>query len=779
LSPLGGANGSGNSNLGFGGNCHATAAADQSVDLEVKSVMTSRCFGQMEQQQAANGGGNAGLFADGPSGMGAPHASNNHSESPCPVIVRQQIQDVLDDDDDDIINTPTGHGVGGGSGKLQMGSGGLTGMMARLPATPSADSGFGGGNPSPPPSNASTTSPSSTSGGDSPAPSVTSVTQLSQISGSGHHGHHGGLLPLTTAGSARQQQPDTVSFFPQQHPQQSSFNMGGPNSLIQPSEHIDMSTLQQAIALVQMGVDSSALDNVLPSSSGNGSGMINRNPANNMPPPPGPAGDCAPQVGPKQAQSFNNQGVVPSSSNFANNLRALANLEQQQNLHPTSYQHFRTPSPEMQPPHAAMQQHHSRQYGHHQNSHQQLPVFQSQRSMYDSLEFRNPQQQRPMHHQQPQQQLQRFYSEDFSGGYNAAYGAGPLQQQHPHTGGPRGNEFYRGKNSFRGSNNSLASSDGGGSTAGILGNLGRLELNKGGLGKNPYAGLLALNGGGLQVPGMRAMQVRCKFGQLGQGEGQFNSPHGFCLGRNEEIVVADTHNHRIQIFDKDGIFKYMFGNQGKAEGCLWYPRKVAVIRHSGNFVVCDRGGERSRMQIFNSYGHFSHAISIRFIDIVAGLAINHEGHIVAVDSVTPTIFVLSEMGELLRFHECSDFMKEPSDIGIFDRNYYVCDFKDHSVVVVSEEGKLLRKIGSDQVTCFPNGIDISDAGDVLIGDSHGNKFHVAVYDNKANCASQFECPHVKVSRCCGLKITSEGYIVTLAKNNHHVLVLDTIYIDKN
>ena len=159
----------------------------------------------------------------------------------------------------------------------------------------------------------------------------------------------------------------------------------------------------------------------------------------------------------------------------------------------------------------------------------------------------------------------------------------------------------------------------------------------------------------------------------------------------------------FQVFDKDGIFKYMFGNQGKAEGCLWYPRKVAVLRHNGNFVVCDRGGERSRMQIFNSYGHFryihtthfnavlkshesnwtnawylfrcSHAISIRFIDIVAGLAINHEGHIVAVDSVTPTIFVLSEGGDLVRFHECSDFMKEPSDIGIFERNYYVCDFK--------------------------------------------------------------------------------------------------------
>lgn len=76
--------------------------------------------------------------------------------------------------------------------------------------------------------------------------------------------------------------------------------------------------------------------------------------------------------------------------------------------------------------------------------------------------------------------------------------------------------------------------------------------------------------------------------------------------------------------------------------------------------------------------------------------------------------------------------------------------QDHNVVVVSEEGKLMRKIGSDHVTCFPNGIDISDAGDVLIGDSHGNKFHVAVYDKTANCVSQFECPHVKVGKGIGI-----------------------------
>ena len=50
----------------------------------------------------------------------------------------------------------------------------------------------------------------------------------------------------------------------------------------------------------------------------------------------------------------------------------------------------------------------------------------------------------------------------------------------------------------------------------------------------------------------------------------------------------------------------------------------------------------------------------------------------------------------------------------------------------------------------------ADAGDVLIGDSHGNRFHVVVFTNKGSLLSEFECPHVKVSRCCGLKISSEG-----------------------
>jgi len=273
------------------------------------------------------------------------------------------------------------------------------------------------------------------------------------------------------------------------------------------------------------------------------------------------------------------------------------------------------------------------------------------------------------------------------------------------------------------------------------------------------------------------MQVRCKFGTLGPGQTQFNNPHGFCLGIEEEIIVADTYNHRILIFEKNGVFKNKFGVPGKEEGQLWYPRKVAVMKSSGKFVICDRGNERSRMQIFTKHGHWVRKIAIRYIDIVAGLAITRTEDIVAVDSVTPTIFVISETGKLVRWFDCADYMREPSDIAVSGTEFFVCDFKGHNVVVFSEEGNFLRRIGYEKITNFPNGIDVSDAGDVLIGDSHGNRFHVAVFGGDGSLLAEFECPHVKVSRCCGLKLTSEGYVVTLAKNNHHVLVLNTLYIN--
>ncbi|XP_074595863.1 uncharacterized protein LOC141850993 [Brevipalpus obovatus] len=284
------------------------------------------------------------------------------------------------------------------------------------------------------------------------------------------------------------------------------------------------------------------------------------------------------------------------------------------------------------------------------------------------------------------------------------------------------------------------------------------------------------------------MSIQNKFGSLGQAKNHFASPHGFCLGLDDDIVIADTNNHRICVYGKGGDYKYHFGESGKDEGKLWFPRKIVMINtpppansvdKGPRYVICDRGTERSRMQIFSFRGDFIRKIGIRYIDIVAGLAVTPRGEIVAVDSVSPTIFVIHETGDLLRWIDASPSMREPSDVAVKGDEFYVCDFKGSCVAVFnSEDGQCVRKIGCKGVTDFPNGIDISPQGEIFVGDSHGNRFHVVVFDSYGHQLGEFECPYVKVSRCCGLKLTREGYVVTLAKNNHHALVLDLVSTPK-
>ena len=84
------------------------------------------------------------------------------------------------------------------------------------------------------------------------------------------------------------------------------------------------------------------------------------------------------------------------------------------------------------------------------------------------------------------------------------------------------------------------------------------------------------------------MIYHCKFGEFGILEGQFTEPSGVAVTEENEIIVADTNNHRIQVFDKEGNFKFQFGEVGKRDGQLLYPNRVAVVASSGNIVVTER-----------------------------------------------------------------------------------------------------------------------------------------------------------------------------------------------
>jgi DNA-binding beta-propeller fold protein YncE len=90
------------------------------------------------------------------------------------------------------------------------------------------------------------------------------------------------------------------------------------------------------------------------------------------------------------------------------------------------------------------------------------------------------------------------------------------------------------------------------------------------------------------------------FGKLGDGPGEFSRAEGLGIDRQGRIYVADSCNHRIQIFDGDGKFLRAYGHAGSGVGELSYPYDIQVDP-SGLQFVCEFGN--SRIQIFDANDH--------------------------------------------------------------------------------------------------------------------------------------------------------------------------------
>ncbi len=85
-------------------------------------------------------------------------------------------------------------------------------------------------------------------------------------------------------------------------------------------------------------------------------------------------------------------------------------------------------------------------------------------------------------------------------------------------------------------------------------------------------------------------------GRAGTGPGEFNRAEGVEIDSHDRLYVADSCNHRIQIFSAEGRFLRAYGRPGQGPGELSYPYDIRVDQ-SGNQVVCEFGN--SRLQIFD------------------------------------------------------------------------------------------------------------------------------------------------------------------------------------
>ncbi len=184
-----------------------------------------------------------------------------------------------------------------------------------------------------------------------------------------------------------------------------------------------------------------------------------------------------------------------------------------------------------------------------------------------------------------------------------------------------------------------------------------------------------------------------EFGEQGSAHGEFQNPSGIaiwgeqCENNTCRIVVADSGNNRIQVFDTLGNFITAYGSTGVLPGQFNSPQGIA-IDESGKIIVSDSGNNRLQILKFDGEKlHFDYAIHNWFRN-PTGVTVADSEIIVVADTDNNTIKVLSISGKLIARYDAPNdgnrgFFSAPRGVAVDSRgNIVVADTGKKRIVTI-------------------------------------------------------------------------------------------------
>ena len=91
------------------------------------------------------------------------------------------------------------------------------------------------------------------------------------------------------------------------------------------------------------------------------------------------------------------------------------------------------------------------------------------------------------------------------------------------------------------------------------------------------------------------------FGKQGTGDGEFRNPTSVCMDNKGQVVVTEFNNNRIQVVTKDGVPLFKFGDRAPT---LNWP--FGCVFHKNMFIVSD--SRNHCLKVYDGSGRFLHKI---------------------------------------------------------------------------------------------------------------------------------------------------------------------------
>ena len=181
-------------------------------------------------------------------------------------------------------------------------------------------------------------------------------------------------------------------------------------------------------------------------------------------------------------------------------------------------------------------------------------------------------------------------------------------------------------------------------------------------------------------------------------EWQAGKPTGITVDADGRVLVADTHYHRVMIFDRDGNELGRFGSQGEGDGEFIFPTGVAVDSER-NLYVSEYGGN-DRISRFSPRLEYQGS----FAGPAAGEAsllrpqavvFDPDGTLWVADAVHHRICRFTRTGEMLSAFgsagRAPGQLQYPYDIAICpDGTLLVCEFGNNRLQRFDRQGECLE-----------------------------------------------------------------------------------------
>ena len=213
-----------------------------------------------------------------------------------------------------------------------------------------------------------------------------------------------------------------------------------------------------------------------------------------------------------------------------------------------------------------------------------------------------------------------------------------------------------------------------------------------------------------------------------KGEGEFHFPRS--VAKNEktgEIIVTDTLNKRLQVFDENLKYLETIGGVMKsptgAAVEIALPWSVAVSRN-GDLIVIDKDELSTQMHLITDDGQFIQKFT-KHVKNPQTVSVTNNGHVIVCDDADSKIKVLSSDGaQLLQSFSAPYYDDIPSCVFCHQEKVFVSYPNANCVKVFNMEGLFLFTISSkgsgEGQLQYPRDL-VVDAFDNLIVCDNGNR----------------------------------------------------------